>query len=83
MARGWESKSVEEQQNQASQKSLTQEDKDRLTREKAEKMRTIQALKLNIARIREQQERSSNDRYKQLLSSELEHLQKELSKLEA
>ncbi len=83
MARGWESKSVEEQQNQSLQKPLTQEDKDRLSRLKADKMRQIQALQLNRARIREQLERSSNDRYKELLNRELEHLEKELKQLES
>ncbi len=83
MARGWESKSVEEQQNQSLQKPLTQEDKDRLSREKAEKMRKIQALNLNRARIREQLERSTNDRYKELLNRELEHLESELRQLES
>ncbi len=82
MARGWESKSVEEQQNQSLQKPLTQEDKDRISREKAEKMRKIQALRLNRARIKEQLDRSSSDRYKELLNRELEHLDKELSQLE-
>jgi hypothetical protein len=81
MARGWESKSVEEQQNQA-QQTTTQDEKDALKRLDAEKMRTIQALKLNRARIREQIERSTNDRYKELLGRELEHLEHELKQLE-
>ncbi len=74
---------MEEQQNQSLQKPLTQEDKDRLSRQKAETMRKIQALQLNRARIREQLERSSNDRYKELLNRELEHLEKELKQLES
>ena len=81
MARGWESKSVEEQQSQA-QQSVSQEEKDKLSREKADKARTVQALKLNRARIREQMERSTNDRYKELLGRELEHLEQELKQLE-
>jgi hypothetical protein len=81
MARGWESKSVEEQQNQA-QQTTTQDEKDALKRLDAEKMRTIQALRLNRARIREQIERSTNDRYKELLGRELEHLEHELKQLE-
>jgi hypothetical protein len=76
MARGWESKSVEEQQNQA-QQTVSQDEKDALKRQNAEKMRKIQALKLNRARIREQIERSTNDRYKELLGRELEHLEHE------
>lgn len=74
---------MEEQQNQSLQKPLTQEEKDRLGRMKAEKLRQIQALQLNRARIREQLERSSNDRYKELLNRELEHLEKELRQLES
>jgi hypothetical protein len=81
MARGWESKSVEEQQNQA-QQTVSQDEKDALKRQNAEKMRKIQALKLNRARIREQIERSTNDRYKELLGRELEHLEHELKQLE-
>lgn len=82
MARGWESKSVEEQQSQAQQQTISQEEKDALKRQNAEKMRKIQGLKLNRARIREQIERSTNDRYKELLGRELEHLEQELKQLE-
>jgi hypothetical protein len=82
MARGWESKSVEEQQSQAQQQTISQEEKDALKRQNAEKMRKVQGLKLNRARIREQIERSTNDRYKELLGRELEHLEQELKQLE-
>lgn len=82
MARGWESKSVEEQQSQAQNQTVSQDEKDKLSREKAEKARKVQALKLNRARIREQMERSTNDRYKELLGRELEHLEQELKQLE-
>jgi hypothetical protein len=82
MARGWESKSVEEQQSQAQHQTISQEEKDALKRQNAEKMRKIQGLKLNRARIREQIERSTNDRYKDLLGRELEHLEQELKQLE-
>ena len=83
MARGWESKSVEEQQSQAQNQTVSQDEKDALKRQNAEKMRKVQALKLNRARIREQIERSTNDRYKELLGRELEHLEQELKQLEA
>ena len=72
---------MEEQQNQA-QQTVSQDEKDALKRQDAEKMRKIQALKLNRARIREQIERSTNDRYKELLGRELEHLEHELKQLE-
>ena len=83
MARGWESKSVEEQQNETLHQTVSQEEKDRLKRVNAEKMRNIQALQLNRARIREQLERSSNDRYKELLQRELDHLEQQLKQLES
>ena len=83
MARGWESKSVEEQQSQAQQQTISQDEKDALKRQNAEKMRKIQGLQLNRARIREQSERSTNERYKELLGRELEHLEQELKQLES
>jgi hypothetical protein len=83
MARGWESKSVEEQQSLAQHQTITQDEKDALKRQNAEKMRKIQGLQLNRARIREQIERSTNDRYKELLGRELEHLEQELKQLES
>jgi hypothetical protein len=83
MARGWESKSVEEQQSLAQHQTITQEEKDALKRQNAEKMRKIQGLQLNRARIREQIERSTNERYKELLGRELEHLEQELKQLES
>ena len=73
---------MEEQQNQAQQTTTSQDEKDAAKRQNAEKMRKIQALKLNRARIREQIERSTNDRYKELLGRELEHLEHELKQLE-
>ena len=73
---------MEEQQSQAQNQTVSQDEKDKLSREKAEKARKVQALKLNRARIREQMERSTNDRYKELLGRELEHLEQELKQLE-
>jgi len=78
MARGWESKSVEEQQS-ATKAPLTSEEKERLSLEKAERARKIQALKLMRARVREQLERSQNARYNEVLQRELDHIEKQLS----
>lgn len=81
MARGWESKSVEEQQSEAAKAPLTAEGKERLTQEKAERARKVQALKLMKARVREQLDRSQNPRYNEVLQRELEHIEKELQEL--
>ena len=80
MAKGWESKSVLEQQT-ATETTLTEEDKERISREKAIHMREVQALKLSRARVREQLERSQNMRYSELLQRELNHLDNELARL--
>ena len=81
MAKGWESKSVEEQQSLASQTPVTNEERERLSRDRAEKLRSLQALNLSRARVVEQLERSTNDRYQQMLKTELAHLDAEIRKL--
>lgn len=81
MAKGWESKSVEEQQSLASQTPLTDEDRQRLSKERADKMRSIQALKMSRARVQQQLERCTNDRYREMLQKELVHLESEIQKL--
>lgn len=81
MARGWESKSVEEQQSVATKLQLTAEDKERLTQEKAQRARKVQALQLMRARVREQMERSQNDRYIEVLKHELDHIEAQLAEL--
>lgn len=86
MARGWESKSVEEQQQmtqQAQAEAQTQTvSKDDLNRLKAEKARKIQALKLTHARVREQLERCTSARYADMLNLELQHIDEELKSLQ-
>ena len=87
MARGWESKSVEEQQQmteQTQEAALAQSAtliKVEANREKAEKTRKIQALKLTHARLSEQLERCTNSRYSDLLNVELKHIEDELQTL--
>jgi hypothetical protein len=81
MAKGWESKSVEEQQSLASQTPLTEEDRSRLSKENAEKSRTLQALKLSRTRVVQQMELCANERYRSMLEKELSYLDGEISKL--
>jgi len=81
MAKGWESKSVEEQQSLASQTPLTDEDRQRLSRERADKLRSLQALNLSRARVVQQLDRCTNDRYREMLQTELAHLDAEIQKL--
>lgn len=88
MANGWESKSVEEQQetqqfDQSEQIRLQEvaDDKERVGRLKAEVARKVQALQMNRARIREQLSRTSNERYTLLLNTELQQIEGDLAKL--
>jgi 2-methylisocitrate lyase-like PEP mutase family enzyme len=84
MAKGWESKSVEDQQMDQEEQIHTQEvadEKERVDRLKAVETRTVQALKMNRARIREQLSRTSNERYTLLLNSELQQIDGELAKI--
>ncbi len=81
MAKGWESKSVEEQQSLAAQVPLTEEDRERLSRERIETLRHTQALQMNRARVLEQMEKASNERYRAMLQQELDFLQAEIEKL--
>ncbi|MDR3764398.1 MAG: hypothetical protein P4M01_09910 [Acidobacteriota bacterium] len=85
MVNGGDPNSVAAQQQQ-SQPVLTPEaasadEKLIQGRKHAEQTRKVQALQLNRARICEQLERTSNERYKALLSSELEQIDGELAKL--
>lgn len=50
-------------------------------KQNAEQARKVQALKLNRARICEQLSRSSNERYIQMLNSELQQIESDLAKL--
>lgn len=68
-------------QESTTQESITVEDKERIAREKAEWARQVQALKLNRARICEQLQRTTNERYTALLNTELEQIDGELAKL--
>jgi len=78
MARGWESKSVEAQQEEAQSRPVgwvapTTEDQDRKRRR--------ESLLLTRKRIEHQLESVQNDRYRQMLEQELEAVNKQLDEL--
>jgi len=79
MARGWESKSVEEQQSEFGKNS---ERKQTLSAEEEQRVVRRQSLELNRARVLEQIKRSSNPRYTEMLNRELEQLDRELRLLQ-
>ena len=79
MARGWDSKSVEEQQSQFQQQ--VEGAKPARSADDARRARHIQALELQLAQVRQRMQQSANPRYNELLQRELEYLQRELAAL--
>ena len=77
MARGWESKSVEEQQSQASTSDVVYP---QLSAEQKARNREQEALRLARARIQQQLEAATDERYKQQLQAALDDLERRLGK---
>ena len=78
MARGWESKSVESQQEESQQKS------DRhgpMTPEEAARERERESLRLSRARIRQQLETATDPRYIKLLNDTLQELDARIARM--
>lgn len=78
MARGWESKSVEAQQSEASEKRV--EGRPKLTVEAAARVRERETLRLSRQRVLQQLERAQNSYYRALLQTELADLDEKLSR---
>lgn len=79
MARGWESKSVEEQQQQKADSRSSE--KPRLTTEQADQLREIQALRLSLQRVLDQLERSRDPKHQSMLQYAKADLELRLKKL--
>jgi hypothetical protein len=79
MARGWESKSVEAQQAEATDKSANP--RPRLSAEAAAHLREREGIRLARQRVLQQLERSQNPRHRKLLQDELAELDRKLSML--
>jgi hypothetical protein len=78
VARGWESKSVELQQADASPSA---EPKRRLTPEQREIESRKEGLKLSRSRILEQLQSAENPRYRKILEQALEELDQQIARL--
>jgi hypothetical protein len=79
MARGWESKSVEAQQDEAA--GRTTPDNPHLTREEIGQMRERETLRLSLQSVTQQLERSRDPRHRALLEKALADLQSKLQSL--
>lgn len=78
MARGWESKSVEAQLDEA-EASRQSERKEALTPEEAEKLRQRELLAMSRQRIAQLISTATNERYRKLLQQELAALDQKLA----
>jgi hypothetical protein len=81
MARGWESKSVEAQQDEAAGRSTPE--KPRLTREAADRLREREDLRLSLESVVQRLQRSRHPRYRAMLEQALADLQRKLESLGA
>ena len=78
MARGWESKSVEAQQAEASEKSAKR--RAPMSAEQAARWREKESLRLARQRVLEQLQASQNPRHRKLLEDTLAGLDEKLGK---
>jgi hypothetical protein len=79
MARGWESKSVEAQQEDAaSEQSLR---RPRLTREQADRLREKESLQLSLRNVIKQLEGSSNSQRRDMLERAKSDLERKIENL--
>lgn len=78
MARGWESKSVEEQQAAA---GTQVESKQRLTPEQAARKQAREAIELSRRRVLQQLQSIHHPRHRQMLESALSDLDARLARL--
>jgi ADP-ribose pyrophosphatase YjhB (NUDIX family) len=78
MARGWESKSVEEQQSAA---GTQVESKQRLTPEQAARRQAREAIELSRRRVLQQLQAVENPRHRQMLEIALSELDERLARL--
>jgi hypothetical protein len=80
MARGWESKSVEAQQEDASRTSIA--GKPRLTREEADRLHRKESLRLSIQRVVQEIEHSQNARHRAMLEQARAELERKMAEVE-
>jgi hypothetical protein len=80
MARGWESKSVEAQQDEAA--ARTTPEKPRLTREAAARLREKENLHLSLQSVVQQLQRSHDARHRALLERALADLERKMQEIE-
>ena len=79
MARGWESKSVEAQQEDAASEQALK--KPRLTRAEADRLREKESLQLSLRNVVQQLEGSSNSQHRDMLERAKSDLERRIENL--
>jgi len=80
MARGWESKSVEEQIELAAEKAASLKTETKFNAAEAAKMRELESLELSRTRVLQDIASSSNPKYKEMLERSLAFLDEKLAR---
>jgi len=80
MARGWESKSVEDQIEEARRSQGASEDRV-LAPEEKERERKVESLKLERSRLTEQLNRARTESHRRMIRQSLEAIEKEIATL--
>lgn len=81
MARGWESKSVEAQQDEAAGRSASE--KPRLTREAAARLREKESFRLSLRRVVQQLEQSQNAHHRTMLEQARADLERKIREFDS
>jgi hypothetical protein len=81
MARGWESKSVEEQMEAAESRRVEQKAADAVSTEQARVDREREALQMQLTRIRRELEDARHDRHREQLQGAIKHLEEKLAQV--
>jgi hypothetical protein len=79
MARGWESKSVEAQQEEAAERNTS--DKPRMTREAAARLREKENLRLSLQNVIQQLDRIQDARHRSMLEQARADLGRKIQEL--
>jgi len=82
MARGWESKSVEDQMEEA-RRSQGEREWRVQTPEERERQRKVESLKLERSRLAEQLERARSEAHQRMLQQSLKAIEAEIAALSA
>ena len=81
MARGWESKSVEEQMEAAESRRIERKAADAVTTEQVRIDRERESIQMQLVRMRRELEDARHERHREQLEGAIKHLEDKLSEI--